>query len=294
MVLLTLAFDRGEAESAAAETAGAPEGFRETLNSLREERGSQPLRLSPSLTRATQTLLEKLLDSGELEDPARSGEAVAATLAAAGYEAQAFVEAMAHSNGEPQLILERWAVDSPHTLEPLLADDFRDLGVGIVEVAGRPLYYLVVALSIDDYYATIAAELEDLTSVRSELLRLVNEERRQRGLTPLRLQHQLNFAAQSYAEDMLARDFYGHESPEGTTVMDRARAAGYRGRMTGENLANGVESVDLVMQEWMKSEGHRKNILSRRFREVGFGVAIGKKSDGYRIIWVQCFGRPPG
>jgi uncharacterized protein YkwD len=272
---------------------GAPEAFLSSLNTLREQSGNQPLGLSNTLVLATQTLLDKLIETGELEDLDRSGEATAAVLAASGYEAKAFVEAMAQSAGDPHLILQRWGRDSPETLEALLASEFRDLGVGIAEVDGTPLYYLIAALSIDDYYSPIVADLEDLTGVRAGLLEMVNKERRRARKPLLRLQPQLNHTAQAYAEDMLARDFYGHESPEGTTVMDRAQAEGYRGRTTGENLANGAESVDEVMRGWMESKGHRENILNPLFREVGFGVAIGKKTDGYRILWVQCFGKPP-
>jgi uncharacterized protein YkwD len=272
---------------------GAPEAFLSSLNTLREQSGNQPLGLSNTLVLATQTLLDKLIETGELEDLDRSGEATAAVLAASGYEAKAFVEAMAQSAGDPHLILQRWGRDSPETLEALLASEFRDLGVGIAEVDGTPLYYLIAALSIDDYYSPIVADLEDLTGVRAGLLEMVNKERRRARKPLLRLQPQLNHTAQGYAEDMLARDFYGHKSPEGTTVMDRAQAEGYRGRTTGENLANGAESVDEVMRGWMESKGHRENILNPLFREVGFGVAIGKKTDGYRILWVQCFGKPP-
>lgn len=290
MALLTCVLASGPSP---ADEKGAPEAFLEALNALREQAGNQPLHLSSTLVFATQDLLDRLIDTGELEAPDRSGDATAAALAAAGYEARAFVEAMAQSAGDPHLILERWARDSAETLEALLASEFRDLGVGIAEVDDTPLYYLITALSIDDYYSPIVAALEDLAGVRAGLLEMVNAERRRARVPLLRLQQQLNHTAQGYAEDMLARDFYGHESPEGTTVMDRAQAEGYRGRTTGENLADGAESVDEVMRGWMESKGHRENILSHLYREVGFGVAIGNKTDGYRILWVQCFGKPP-
>ena len=289
MVLLVRVVATGA--SPAAEN-GAPEAFLESLNALRAERGSAPLQLSSSLVVATQSLLDNLLQTGRLEDPDRSGEETAALLTDSGYEAKAFVEAMAQSAGDPHLILERWGRDSPETLETLLAGQFRDFGIGIAEVDDTPLYYLITALSFDDYYSPIVAELEDLTTVRQELLERVNEERREAGVPLLRLQHQLNRTAQGYAEDMLARGFYDHNSPEGTTVMDRARAEGYRGRTTGENLADGAESVDEVMRGWMESKAHRENLLSPIFRDAGFGVAIGETTDGYRILWVQCFGSP--
>lgn len=289
VVLLSCVFSSG---ISTADGNRAPEAFLESLNALREQRGNPPLSLSNALGGATQSLLEKLIATGELEDPGRSGEATAAVLAAAGYEAKTFVEAMVQSAGDPHLILERWIRDSPESLETLLASEFHELGVGIVDVDGSPLYYLIAALSFDDYYSPIVTDLEDLTAIRAELLEMVNAERRKARVPLLRLQPQLNRTAQDYAEDMLARDFYGHDSPEGTTVMDRARAAGYRGRRTGENLANGPESAAEVMRRWMASKGHRANILSHHYREVGIGVAIGKKTDGYRILWVQCFGKP--
>lgn len=289
VVLLVCVF--ATVASPAAEN-GAAEAFLASLNALRAQRESAPLQLSSSLVIATQSLLDNLLDTGRLEDPDRSGEETAALLADSGYEAKAFVEAMAQSAGDPHLILERWGRDSPETLETLLASQFRDLGIGIAEVDKTPLYYLIAGLTFDDYYSPIVADLEDLSTVRAELLDRVNAERRKARVPLLRLQHQLSRTAQGYAEDMLARGFYDHKSPEGTTVMDRAQAEGYRGRTAGENLADGAESVDEVMRGWMESKAHRENILSPIFREAGFGVAIGETADGYRILWVQCFGKP--
>jgi uncharacterized protein YkwD len=91
---------------------------------------------------------------------------------------------------------------------------------------------------------------------------------------------------------MLKRSFYGHNSPEGGTVRERAIAAGYRLTSVGENVASGQPTIEEVMDGWMASDRHRDNVLSKVFTEAGFGLAIGKNRSGYQMIWVQVFGRP--
>ena len=89
---------------------------------------------------------------------------------------------------------------------------------------------------------------------------------------------------------MLARAYFAHESPEGKTVRERSRDAGYDWRAIGENIAEGQLSVAEVMDTWMHSPGHRRNILDRDFRELGVGLALGRSGDGWQVEWVQTFG----
>ena len=79
----------------------------------------------------------------------------------------------------------------------------------------------------------------------------VDAERKKAGVPPLRSNDRLDQAAQRHAQDMLARHYFAHESPEGQTVRERARAAGYDWRAVGENIAEGQLSVDEVMDTWM-------------------------------------------
>jgi uncharacterized protein YkwD len=89
---------------------------------------------------------------------------------------------------------------------------------------------------------------------------------------------------------MLARHYVAHESPEGKTVRERASAAGYDWRAIGENIAEGQLSVSEVMDTWMHSPGHRRNILDPNYRELGVGLALGRSGDGWQVEWVQTFG----
>jgi uncharacterized protein YkwD len=99
---------------------------------------------------------------------------------------------------------------------------------------------------------------------------------------------------QEHAEDMLARSYFGHQTPEGLGPSDRARADGYRAGI-GENIVEQRFSTQEALDAWLNSPGHRRNILDPDSREMGLGLAVGAGYDaapgGYRVIWVQSFGR---
>jgi uncharacterized protein YkwD len=81
---------------------------------------------------------------------------------------------------------------------------------------------------------------------------------------------------------MVRRQFFDHVSPGGSTLLGRVRSAGYRtgrsGWMVGENLAWGsgpLATPRAAVRAWMRSSGHRHNVLNPRFTEVGIGIAPG-------------------
>ncbi len=129
-----------------------------------------------------------------------------------------------------------------------------------------------------------------LTRQRAEVVRLVNSRRGEAGLEPVRRHAVLEQVAQIHAEDMKARSYFAHESPDGLTPEDRLRAAGYLTppcacnyhSAYGENIATGFVSPADVMKSWMSSPGHRANILNPDFREIGIGIS-GR-------LWSQEFG----
>jgi uncharacterized protein YkwD len=111
---------------------------------------------------------------------------------------------------------------------------------------------------------------------------VLNAERRARHLRPLRLNRRLSRAARRHARDMVSRRYFSHDSLSGADFVDRIRRTGYlrsaRSWFVGENLAWGSgdrSTPRSVMQAWMGSHGHRANILTGRFREIGIGVAYG-------------------
>ena len=120
---------------------------------------------------------------------------------------------------------------------------------------------------------------------------LLNAERRRHGLKPLRQNAALRRAARRHAVDMLERDYFAHESPEGGQPNQRILRAGYRApHLTGENLAKGEREAGApssIVDGWMHSPGHRRNILLPRFAEIGVAVV----TEGELAMYVTTFGR---
>lgn len=121
------------------------------------------------------------------------------------------------------------------------------------------------------------------TQLASAALCLVNQERSSRGLKPLKANRRLAAAARRHSQDMGLKGYFSHDSLNGASFVDRIRRAGYRAVSLGENIAWGsgdLGSPREIVAGWMASPGHRANILNRKFREAGMGVAFGDPGAG--------------
>jgi uncharacterized protein YkwD len=125
------------------------------------------------------------------------------------------------------------------------------------------------------------------TATEREVLALVNAERAKEGCGPLREDARLVRAARLHSEDMLARNYFSHDSPDGASPTDRARRQGYPAGV-GENIAAGYPTPQAVVAGWMDSPGHRANILDCDYTATGVG--FGEGGTGYRTYWTQDFG----
>ena len=145
----------------------------------------------------------------------------------------------------------------------------------------------------DDAASCSGADLEPTGSNVGEIGRatlcLLNAERKARGLPPLRANSRLARAAASHTNDMAANDYFAHQSRNGASFSDRIRRAGYiRPRTTfvvGENIAWGTgkrATPREIVDSWMNSPGHRANILSRNFKEIGLGITPDAPVRGIR------------
>ncbi|MFK0234050.1 sigma-70 family RNA polymerase sigma factor [Streptomyces vinaceus] len=122
--------------------------------------------------------------------------------------------------------------------------------------------------------------------VAGQVIALVNSERAAAGCGPLKEDPQLRNAAQGHSDDMAARDFFDHTNPDGADPGKRTTAAGYRWSTYGENIARGQQTAASVMDSWMKSPGHRANILNCSFKDIGVGIHSGPGGPW----WTQNFG----
>lgn len=125
------------------------------------------------------------------------------------------------------------------------------------------------------------APLSDKEKARKEMLDLINEARRKRGVNPVTLDTGgLTNAAQSHTADMVRRNFFGHVNPDGKGPQDRAIAFEVD-TLVKENLAKGP-SLPYAFEGLMRSPIHRKNIQEAKWTRVGIGVT--KNSEGYYFI----------
>ncbi|KUL46895.1 sigma-70 family RNA polymerase sigma factor [Streptomyces regalis] len=124
------------------------------------------------------------------------------------------------------------------------------------------------------------------TSAVAQVVALVNKERASAGCGPVTEDPQLNQAAQGHSEDMDVRDFFDHTNPDGADPGQRITAVGYTWSTYGENIAQGQQTPQEVMDSWMNSPGHRANILNCSFKDIGVGIHDGSGGPW----WTQNFG----
>ncbi len=134
---------------------------------------------------------------------------------------------------------------------------------------------------------TLAITTKADTSVAAQVLKLVNTERKKAGCKSVTLDARLTAAAAGHAMDMATANYFSHTSKDGRSFVDRIEAQGYS-KPRSENIAAGQPTVAAVMSAWMKSSGHRANILDCSATQMG---AAGAKGGSYGVYWVQDFGR---
>ena len=131
----------------------------------------------------------------------------------------------------------------------------------------------------------LAPAAGNLPTVRAAVLCLHNRERSARGLAPLREHRRLRKAAEAHASDMVAAGYFSHDAPSGEDMVDRILGTGYArgaGWSLGENIGYGTGPLATAAQihrSWMRSPGHKANIVKPQFREIGIGIALGAPVD---------------
>ncbi|MED4531067.1 CAP domain-containing protein [Metabacillus fastidiosus] len=123
----------------------------------------------------------------------------------------------------------------------------------------------------------------NISQTAQKVIELTNAERRKNGLPDLKGDPSLSSVAQKKSEDMEKNHYFSHTSPTYGSPFDMMRNFGITYKTAGENIAQGQRSAEQVVQAWMNSEGHRKNILSRDFTHIG----IGYEQSGNH--WTQMF-----
>jgi len=140
-----------------------------------------------------------------------------------------------------------------------------------------------LALRSSDYLASV---------LPSVLVDLANDDRQGEDLALLTPNPLLEEAARLKAEDMVSKGYFAHYSPEGVSPWRWMSQAGYEFVYAGENLAVNFDDSAAVNEAWMRSPGHRENILNGHFTEIGIAVAKGVYEGRETLFVVEMFGSP--
>lgn len=143
--------------------------------------------------------------------------------------------------------------------------------------------------------AAIEAE-PDYIEQREIILELINEERTQIGLQPLKVNTKLNLSSQGKSDDMADKNYFAHASPTGKRHWNWVRDAGekWQGSNVGEILATMVINTDHpdapwdldgLIEQWMLSPTHKKTILKEPFTDFGIGISRGKR-NGVEVYFI--------
>jgi hypothetical protein len=126
----------------------------------------------------------------------------------------------------------------------------------------------------------------------STIIAMTNQERAAAGLNPLSVNADLMSSAQAKAQDMIARDYWAHFAPDGTSPWYFMTQSGYKYVGAGENLAMDFATDQDVMTGWMNSPGHRANILNPAYVDVGIAVVEGQLQGHDTMLVVAHYGTP--
>jgi uncharacterized YkwD family protein/spore coat assembly protein SafA len=129
-------------------------------------------------------------------------------------------------------------------------------------------------------------DLSGTKSIESQVITLTNQERAKNGLKPLAANWELSRVARYKAMDMRDKNYFSHTSPTYGDPFTMIKNFGISFTAAGENIAAGQKTAQEVVQSWMNSQGHRANILSTTYTQIGVGYAQG---GSYGYYWVQQF-----
>ncbi|MEH6378639.1 CAP domain-containing protein [Streptomyces sp. KLMMK] len=270
--------DGGDRAQATHSPDATGDAFAALVNAERSAAGVPSVTVEHRLVAAARAHAADMAAHGRLAAESPDGTSLHHRIAATGYHCLTVTEHLVSGPRTPAEFVAYCLGGSERALP------FRDPSVAHVGVGHA------AAPSGDTYWTAVwAAPMSPggLARLAAEVTALTNAERAAAGLRPLAADPRLAAAAQAHSDDMVARDFYAHTSPEGSEPWDRARAAGCPHPGIGENIACGQRSAAEVVRGWMNSPGHRANILKPDFAHIGVGYATGSRAGTY---WTQLFG----
>jgi uncharacterized protein YkwD len=282
-----------------------PATFLRLINAQREREGLQPVVLDPALARAAQVHADDMTARQTVGFSTADGRQVEDWTRQAGYVFQLVTEKIATTPDSPESMAADWARWPDSNRQSLLHPDVRDLGIGIGQMKGTPVYSFVLARSEKSYLERYVAELyekqtlalQGVDNLRGDLLSRINEVRAGAKIQPLTRHPALEKAAQEHAEAILTALRTGQPLKTAGSLAARVRAQGYRSAgylgTIGERVVFDALTPDQALSALLGADqGRGSTLLGRGFTQMGIGVAFERTEDGFRVVWVQCLARP--
>lgn len=155
--------------------------------------------------------------------------------------------------------------------------------VGLSEIINENPHISNPALIYPGDIIKIPSKNSKVEEYENEVIRLVNEIRVSNGLSEFKTDWELSRVARYKSQDMKDNNYFSHTSPVYGSPFDMIKNFGLSYRTAGENIAKGQRTPKDVVNAWMNSSGHRKNILNSSFKKIGVGYV---ESGNY---WTQMF-----
>lgn len=127
----------------------------------------------------------------------------------------------------------------------------------------------------------------NINAMATEIAAGLNASRRANGEAPLTFSRVLSRAAMRHACDMVNHGFFDHRGSDGSDSSARVRTVGYKACIVAENIAWGYPRPEQIIDGWMNSPGHRRNMLHPRIEEFGVGISQGPRGP----YWVLVVGK---
>ncbi len=174
----------------------------------------------------------------------------------------------------------------PHHANQYQPHLIRRYGIAILLVG-------IIGAQLGYNFSTTGTVLGDKATISSdELLNDTNAERAKNNLRPLVIDGKLSEAAFLKAKDMLARQYWAHNAPDGTTPWHWFEEASYNYSYAGENLAKNFRTADSITAAWMASPEHKANILGEQYTQAGFAAVDGVLDGKATTLVVALYGAP--
>jgi uncharacterized protein YkwD len=267
---------------------GPVQQFLDKVNELRQQHHLRPLQLDARLTRFSLSYSKTMARDRSFDIDHLDGRDFEKRILETGYSFQRVALQVAAGYPTPAHLMTHWETD-PQNNQHILSPDLREIGIGYTALANDPRGHT-------HYWAiTFATPTQRVTgNWRSEVLTRVNAFRARYKLGPLRIDDDLNEAAQAHSNDMAEHDYFSHIAPDGSSAAERAERAGYHWQSILENIAAGQASPDEVVSGWIHSDSHRAAMLERDINEAGIGYRFLPGDTGrarHVHYWVLVMGR---